>query len=613
MTQTEADIWQQAHELMMSGDAALAEMLLGQAPQTGPILLLTGFAREAQGRLADAIAAFSAAKPLLPNDPAPALLEAKLTAALGDLERSESLFLSALRKFPDHIDLKSEFGTFYLDTGRPGKAIEILSTAGTRPDISFNLGIAFIRLGDLVSAQTHLLSAHHQAPTARTYDALVELACDRGQIAAADDFLRRRIVDFGHDFNSLKLTARLCVEREDWPSAAQTLAAALALAPADPTIVSDLLSVTRELGFGPRTLILAAARLGDPDAQALARLIENRPSRGEAILTLSPLQQVAERCQSPQDFAHLSRLKDAVIYSDQFYISQNNQLITDLAIMVPRGGGDLLVCGDGKGQALFRTTPVTSRLPKAILWGGSANYYHWIADDLPRLAGVLAGPDDAPIILNITHDYQEDTLAHLKFPVERIRPLAKGAAHLVDDLYIAHRPDVHFRPDGHIDDRVHFISPAATHWLRTQFLTSDPADRHPKRIYISRGQAAFRRLVNEAEIEALLAARGFVAVRLEEMSFSDQLALFSQAEAVIGPHGAGFTNLIFAPQGTKIIEFFPPGPMPGYYRAIAENLGQAHDWIAGEAVESLNHLKRAFWHFKIDSLTLDRALNQMGL
>ena len=613
MTQTEAEIWQQAHALLTGGDAALAEMILGQAPQTGPILLLTGFAREAQDRLADALAAFSAAKPLLPNDPAPALLEAKLTAALGEVEKSETLFQSALRQFPDHIDLKSEFGAFYLDSGRPGKAIEILSTAGTRPDIAFNLGIAFIRLGDLVEAEGHLLSAHQQAPIARTYDALIELACDRGHIAAADELLRHRVNDYGIDFNSLKLTARLAVEREDWRYAARTLASAWVLAPDDPVIASGLLSVRRELGQVPSTLVSAAARLGDADAQALKRLVQKAPGRDEMILTLSPMKTVAEPCQMPQDFVHLSRLTNAVIYSDQFYISQNNNLITDLAIMVPRGGGDLLVCGDGGARALFRTTPITSRLPRAILFGGSANYYHWIADDLPRLAGVLAGPTDAPILLNITQSYQEDTLDRLNFPVERIRPLAKGSGHLADELYVAHRPDVRFRPDGHIDDRVHFISPAATHWLRQQFLPSSPTGIHSKRIYISRGQAAFRRLVNEPEIEALLAARGFVAVRLEEMGFGDQLDLFSTAEAVIGPHGAGFTNLIFSPQGTKIIEFFPPGPRPGYYKAIAENLGQAHDWMMGEAVQSLNHLKRAFWHFKIDPLTLERRLNQMGL
>jgi tetratricopeptide (TPR) repeat protein len=612
MTQTEADIWQQAHELILGGDPALAEMILDQAPQTGPILLLTGFAREGQGRLRDARAAFSAAKCSMPHEPAPALLEAKMTAALGEIEQAEILFGSALKKFPDHIDIKSEFGALYLETGRPGKAIEILKDAGPRPDISFNLGIAFIRLGDLVEAQAHMLAAHQQAPSEQSYDALIELACDRGQIGLADDYLTRRIGIFGYDFNTLKLSARLSAEREDWADAARTLAAAWTLAPSDPAVARDLLSVLREWARIPHSLVLAAARLGDKDAQALGRLIQNAPARNETILALSPLS-ASEAWQRPTDFVHVSRIENAVIHSDQFYISQNNRLITDLAIMVPRGGGDLLICGDGQGRALFRAGPIASHIDRAILWGGSANYYHWIADDLPRLAGVLAAPVDAPILLNITQTYQEDTLAQLNFPVDRIRALARGAAHLVDDLYIAHRPGTCFRPDGHIDDRVHFINPAATHWLRKNFLPSSANQIHPRRLYISRGQAGFRRLVNEPEIEALLAARGFVAVRLEDMHFADQLDLFSQVEAVIGPHGAGFTNLIFAPQDTKIIEFFPPGPQPGYYKAIAQNLGQAHHALTGEAVESISHLKRAFWHFKIAPLTLDRALNQMGL
>jgi len=50
-----------------------------------------------------------------------------------------------------------------------------------------------------------------------------------------------------------------------------------------------------------------------------------------------------------------------------------------------------------------------------------------------------------------------------------------------------------------------------------------------------------RRIINEHEVIEALATFGFVAYALEEMSFSEQVRLFSQAEMVVAPHGAGLT------------------------------------------------------------------------
>lgn len=50
---------------------------------------------------------------------------------------------------------------------------------------------------------------------------------------------------------------------------------------------------------------------------------------------------------------------------------------------------------------------------------------------------------------------------------------------------------------------------------------------------------------------------GFVAYTLEDMSFSDQVRLLSQAEMVVAAHGAGLTNIIFS-QNLIVIELFGP-------------------------------------------------------
>ena len=72
-----------------------------------------------------------------------------------------------------------------------------------------------------------------------------------------------------------------------------------------------------------------------------------------------------------------------------------------------------------------------------------------------------------------------------------------------------------------------------------------------KRIYVRRN-AGVRKLVNDQQINDILAAAGFTVVAPEELSFSEQVRLFSQAELVIGATGAAIANLIFCPPGCKV-------------------------------------------------------------
>jgi capsular polysaccharide biosynthesis protein len=62
------------------------------------------------------------------------------------------------------------------------------------------------------------------------------------------------------------------------------------------------------------------------------------------------------------------------------------------------------------------------------------------------------------------------------------------------------------------------------------------------------------RYISEEIVSFLLNDRGFVEIELEKYSFFDQINLFYNAEYIIGPHGAGLTNMLFADKSTKILE-----------------------------------------------------------
>ncbi len=80
--------------------------------------------------------------------------------------------------------------------------------------------------------------------------------------------------------------------------------------------------------------------------------------------------------------------------------------------------------------------------------------------------------------------------------------------------------------------------------------------QYSKRIFISRRDAPSRKILNEDEIFELFQIKGFERYDTGKMSVLEQIALFAQAEIVVGEHGAGLTNILFCKKATKVIELF---------------------------------------------------------
>jgi capsular polysaccharide biosynthesis protein len=62
-------------------------------------------------------------------------------------------------------------------------------------------------------------------------------------------------------------------------------------------------------------------------------------------------------------------------------------------------------------------------------------------------------------------------------------------------------------------------------------------------------------------------------VQLEALSLAEQIALMQRAEAVMGIHGAGLTNLAFCQPGTIAIEIFPSNAVLPYFWSLAQVVG----------------------------------------
>ena len=175
----------------------------------------------------------------------------------------------------------------------------------------------------------------------------------------------------------------------------------------------------------------------------------------------------------------------------------------------------------------------------------STGYFHWLADALTRLFVVRDRARDLLLVLPQKFQALEFVESSLKaFGVTNVEFIGP-------DEFIEFRSLLlpsHTAPSGH-------YNADAIRGVRSVLLSAYGDETGDgERLYISRGQAGKRRVINEQEIEPILKRFGFETVRTEELSFAEQVRTCSRARYVVSNHGAGLTNTLFMRQGGSVLE-----------------------------------------------------------
>ncbi|MCP5368080.1 MAG: glycosyltransferase family 61 protein [Hyphomicrobiales bacterium] len=112
------------------------------------------------------------------------------------------------------------------------------------------------------------------------------------------------------------------------------------------------------------------------------------------------------------------------------------------------------------------------------------------------------------------------------------------------------------------------------------FLPDRPR-RRCNRIFIGRKEGSRRRgarnILNEDALWRALQARGFQRHYLEDLGFEQQIELFYDAEAVVGAHGAGLTNLLYA-RDVDVVELHAARILIPTYYFFSLTLGHRYAW-----------------------------------
>lgn len=180
------------------------------------------------------------------------------------------------------------------------------------------------------------------------------------------------------------------------------------------------------------------------------------------------------------------------------------------------------------------------------------NYFHWITQAVPAIDHAVNREGQAEricVALPPLNEWQEELLRLLD--LGGVRRLTIDDKHRQYALGKVEYSEI-------LNGGTAFSQSATTRhsYARLREAVARPASRDRK-LYVARIDLTTRPMRNEAAVIQEVERRGFEVVTPGSLPLAEQIALFRGANLVVGPHGAGLTNIVFCEPGTIVYELLP--------------------------------------------------------
>jgi hypothetical protein len=175
------------------------------------------------------------------------------------------------------------------------------------------------------------------------------------------------------------------------------------------------------------------------------------------------------------------------------------------------------------------------------------NFHHWMVQSLAALDLSFGriGAERCVLVLPPLTVWQEETLSMLG-----LADIPRITVDLSHHYYFARA----YFSEYLNGKSSFFLSPRSLEVFDKLAAGVEQTQDGPELLYVARSDSSNRAVTNEKEVEALMATSGFTSVVPGSLSIRDQVRLFRSARVVVGPHGAGLTNIAFCKPGTKVLE-----------------------------------------------------------
>lgn len=201
----------------------------------------------------------------------------------------------------------------------------------------------------------------------------------------------------------------------------------------------------------------------------------------------------------------------------------------------------------------------------------SNNYFHWMTEVLPKILFLKSNGIDFSLLIHkgLSQNYQ----------VETLRLLNVSAEYFTQDFTIISKAilvnNFSEYPGYYSLTQIDSVKSFFKHFNNLQSNVNSV-----QRIYISRKNASRRRVVNEDQILEFLKEKSFTVIDLENFSVTETYNILANAKFIVGIHGAGLTNIIFAPKECIVCEFLLENTIiDKCYFNLANSIGLEYNYI----------------------------------
>ncbi len=347
------------------------------------------------------------------------------------------------------------------------------------------------------------------------------------------------------------------------------------------------------------------------------------PCKTAAALELRPMQRPCNTA-APAVPSFLCALPDGLVLGRSFIpAAQTGHAFSGQCIHNPRKLQwdnaarvfDMVRLAAGS-RLLVNSSGTDSYDGRHLLVGNHENFGHWLLNHFSRLRHAEEEPllREAPVIVgDDLRPVHRQCLIRAGIAPEQIVCLHQGRIARFRELWV---PSLLFcgitGRDGSGGGL--YWNPEAVTFIRRR-LRLDFNARPTRRIYLGRKDARWRRLINEAEIVEMLGRFGFEAVDPGAMSLDQQIELAASAQIIVGAFGAGMNLLLFAPEGTPVVElkYDLEGVMDINW-ALTGALRQPHHEIIGESRPTDPDLLKRDFTVAADRVreVVEQALDSLG-
>ena len=190
---------------------------------------------------------------------------------------------------------------------------------------------------------------------------------------------------------------------------------------------------------------------------------------------------------------------------------------------------------------------------------GHRNYFHWLYDILPKINICSKNynlKDIDYLYISKLETYQKITLEILGYDNLKIIDANKNRHIQADEIICSEHP---WYKKGFILEEAKKLPEWIVKWISNSFINHGKHFNCNEKIFIDRSESSFShcQFINNEEIIEFLKNEGFTSYKVGQLSFQEQIYLFSNAKIIIGAHGAAFANLAFCKKNTKILEIRP--------------------------------------------------------